>query len=120
MRCRRRRLMTVPACGGGRLQDAHHVDHGRHRRDQDEQHDRKRRPGPARPQNLTEAWLAEGREPRSELRIVGGEHTLHLLENALLIHRKRHLSPPPPPPRDPERRDFPYYPLLDDYLPADD
>src|SRR5215475_5838568 len=115
-----RRLMTVPARSGGRLEDAHQVDHGGDRRDQDEQHDRKRRPGPACPQDLAEAWLAERREPRRELRIVGGEHALHLLEDALLIHRKRHLSPPPPPPRDPVRRDFPYYPLLEDYLPADD
>ena len=87
--------MTWPFRGGAEL--AHHVDHGRNRSDQYEQHDGKSRPGPPRPQYLAEARLAERCEARGEPRIVGGEHALHLLENALLIHRKRHVSPPPPP-----------------------
>ena len=88
--------MTWSARRGCRLERAHQVDHCRNRRDQDEQHDRQRRPGPPRAQDLAETGLTERRKPRGEFRIVGGEHALHLLEDALLIHGKRHVSPPPP------------------------
>jgi hypothetical protein len=40
---------------------------------------------------VTDPWLAERPEPGGKPRIVSGEHALHLFQNALLIHRKRHF-----------------------------
>src|SRR5262249_62098655 len=74
-----------------------HVYHGAQRRDRRKHHHGHRGSGPPGAQDLTDTWLAERGEPRRELGIVGGEHALHLLKDALLIHGKRHVSPPPPP-----------------------
>ena len=55
---------------------------------------------------MAESGLAKCGEPRGELGIVGGKHALHLIENALLIHGKRHVSPPPPAHRGPSGGPF--------------
>src|SRR5262249_30794464 len=96
--CRRRAVSRRRTLrGAARPQGAHHEDHGGDRPGQGPGYGRKGWPVPPRTQDLPEARLSERGEPRGKLRIVGGEHALHLLEDALLIHGKRHVSPPPPP-----------------------
>src|SRR5258708_20573202 len=113
-------MLRMTAGCAARPERADHVDHGSDSRNQREDHYRHGRSCPPGAQDRPESRLAECREPRGELRIVGGEHALHLIENALLIHGKRHVSPPPPARRGPSGWAFSYYPLLADYLPRPD
>jgi hypothetical protein len=94
-----RRRTTLPSAAPGC--NAHQVDHGRNRRDQYEQHDRKCRPGPPRPQYLAEARLAERRQ-----RAAASDRRRRCAPSpeTLLIQEAPRVTSPPPAAR--PRRDF--------------
>jgi hypothetical protein len=95
-RCRRGRarsrggLMRRRGPAGGRAERHHRVHHQRHDRDRRQGGHPDNQPCPRGPQDSAQPVAAERGKAGGKPRIIVGEPALHLLQDALLVHGKRH------------------------------